>query len=129
VKSKIVVAVPQKLAVIQLTETLSFLPAGKPDPDPMTSLTSDRMKAVLEEAAEQFDWVIVDTPPIGLVPDASLIAGMVDTTLFVVRAGKTPFSYVGKGIEMLGKDRIFGVLLNGVAEADTQGYETYYAAQ
>ena len=119
--------VQQKLAVIRLTDTLSFLPAGQPDPDPMNTLTSERLKGVLEEAAERFDWVIVDTPPIGLVPDASLLTGLVDAALFVVRAGKTPFPLVAKAIDALGKDKIFGVVLNGLDEVDSPQYPAYYA--
>ena len=42
---------------------LSLLPAGRPDPDPMSGLTSDRMRRVIEEAAAKFDWVMLDTPP------------------------------------------------------------------
>ena len=40
----------------------------------MAGLTSGRMRRLIEEAREAFDWVIIDTPPIGLLPDASLLA-------------------------------------------------------
>ena len=42
----------------------------------MASLTSDRMKSLVAEAASRYDWVIIDTPPIGLLPDAQLLAGL-----------------------------------------------------
>ena len=41
-------------------------------------LTSDRMGKVLGGGAEKFDWVIIDTPPVGLLPDAHLLASLVD---------------------------------------------------
>jgi Mrp family chromosome partitioning ATPase len=55
--------------------------------------------------------------------DASLLAEMVDGTLFVVRAGTTQFPVVRKALKALGKDRILGVVLNGVAEAENSDYD------
>jgi protein-tyrosine kinase len=101
-----------KLAVLRISDTLTLLPAGRPDPDPMGSLTSQRMGEILREAATRFDWVIVDTAPIGLLADANLLSTMVDGALLVVRAGQTPFAAVSKAIENLGRDRILGVVLN-----------------
>jgi len=119
----------QKLTVIQLTSTLSLLPGGRPDPDPMDALTSDRMRDILAEASERFDWVIIDTPPVGLVPDASLLATMADTILFVVRASQSRLGLVSKSIDSIGRDRIFGVVLNGAAESERTEYPTYYMSQ
>jgi capsular exopolysaccharide synthesis family protein len=116
----------ERLAIIKLTETLSFLPAGRPDPDPMDGLTSDRMRRILDEASKRFDWVVLDAPPIGLVPDAGLLAAMVDAVLFVVRAEVTPNGQLQKAIEAVGRERIFGVVLNGAREADSSDYGTYY---
>jgi capsular exopolysaccharide synthesis family protein len=108
----------EKLAIIKLTETLSFLPAGRPDPDPMDGLTSDRMRRIIDEASARFEWVILDVPPIGLVPDAGLLAAMADAVLFVVRAEITPLGQLQKAIDAVGRDRIFGVVLNGAREVD-----------
>jgi protein-tyrosine kinase len=116
----------ERLAVVKLTETLSFLPAGRPDPDPMDGLTSDRMRRIMEEASARYDWVILDVPPIGLVPDAGLLAGMVDAVLFVIRAESTPHAQIQKAIEAVGRDRIFGVVLNGARESNSSDYGTYY---
>ena len=116
----------QKLSVLRLTETLTLLPAGRPDPDPMSGLTSPRMQQIVREAAARFDWVILDAPPMGPVPDASLLAGMADSTLLVVRAGRTPCAAVQNAIEGVGRDRILGVVLNGVHHEETPYYDGYY---
>jgi capsular exopolysaccharide synthesis family protein len=116
----------RKLKVVPLTPTLTLLPGGAPDPDPMGSLTSARMRRILEEAAAQFDWVIIDAPPIGPVTDANLLAEMVDTTLLVVRAAQTQFSFVKKAIETLGRERLLGVVLNGVDQAGVENYGSHY---
>ena len=70
--------------------------------------------------------MILDVPPIGLVPDAGLLAGMADAVLLVVRAEVTPHAQIQKAIEAVGRDRIFGVVLNGAREANSSDYGTYY---
>jgi capsular exopolysaccharide synthesis family protein len=116
----------QKLSVFPLTENLVLLPAGRAEPDPMSGLTSPRMRRILDEATENFDWVIMDAPPIGLVTDASLLAQQVDAMVLVVRAGKTPYQAAHKALDVLGRERILGIVLNGVDKAAvTGGYGGY----
>jgi capsular exopolysaccharide synthesis family protein len=117
----------QKLSVFQLTDTLTLLPAGRPDPDPMSGLTSPRMRRIVDEAASRFDWVILDAPPVGPVADANLLAAIADAVLLVVRAGVTRFEDVQKATEALGRERIFGVVLNGVEEITDAEYNRHYA--
>jgi capsular exopolysaccharide synthesis family protein len=102
----------QKLSLIQVSSRLSVLTAGQPDTDPMSRLASERMKRVLNEAASQFDWVIIDTPPVGTVPDANLLAAMADVVLLVVQAGRTPARLVQRTADALGRERVMGVILN-----------------
>jgi len=116
----------RKLPIVKISPKLSVLTAGRPDPDPMSGLTSGRMRRVIEEAAARFDWVIIDTPPIGLLPDANLLASMVDGALLVVQAGQTPYTLVQRAVEALGRERILGVVLNQVEEAHTFGGYKYY---
>jgi receptor protein-tyrosine kinase len=115
----------RKLGILQIAPNLTLLPAGRPDPDPMSGLTSARMRQILEEAASQFDWVILDAPPMNPMADASLLAQMVEGAVFVVRAGKTQYPAVQKSIEALGRDRILGVVLNGVEEMPIEQYQYY----
>jgi len=117
-----------RLPVQHVMPRLWILPAGRPDPDPMSSLVSDTMKQLLVDAAEQFDWIIVDTPPVALLPDANLLAGMIDTALLVVSANTTPFPLVKRATEAIGAARILGVVFNRAqksALADGYGYYGY----
>jgi protein-tyrosine kinase len=117
----------QKLKAVPVSDTLTLLPAGRPDPDPMSSLTSKRMDRILEEAAAGFDWVIIDAPPCGPIADAGLIAGMVDVVLLVIRAEQTKCAAVQKAIETVGRERILGVVLNAAAaDGEDAGYGGYY---
>jgi capsular exopolysaccharide synthesis family protein len=116
----------QKLSVVKITEMLTLLPAGRPDPDPMSSLTSDRMRRIIDEASSRFDWVILDAPPVGPVADANLLAAMTDAVLLVVRANQTQYAAVQKAVELLGRDKIFGVVLNAIDEVDQSQYGGHY---
>ena len=115
----------QEAQVFQVSETLTLLPAGRPDDDPIGGLTSSRMRQILEDARTRFDWVILDSPPIGAVDDATLLGSMVDAVLFVVRARKTRAAMVRQAIESVGRDKIFGIVLNGTEEADSPSYGYY----
>ena len=119
--------VPQKLSIIQLSPTLAVLPAGHPNQDPMHGLTSLRMSQILDEATEMFDWVIIDSPPVGILPDAKLLARMVDNVVFVVAASKTPYGAIQRAVDALGRDRVLGVVLNRVdPKTATPGASQYY---
>ncbi|MGE3507412.1 MAG: CpsD/CapB family tyrosine-protein kinase [Vicinamibacterales bacterium] len=116
----------QKLPVLRVTERLTLLPAGHPEADPMSSLTSPRMQRVLSEAAQAFDWVVLDAPPLCLVPDARLVAMLADAVLLVVRAGQTHHESVQRAVDIIGRERIFGVVLNGAEEASLPKYDRQY---
>jgi protein-tyrosine kinase len=118
--------VDRKVPIIRFTEHLSLLTAGRPEPDPMSVLTSDRMRRVLEDAARTFDWVIIATPPVGLLTAAKLLASLVDTVLLVVRTGKTPLHASKMAAEGVGRDRILGVVLNCADEALRGHVSRYY---
>ncbi len=70
------------------------------------------MRRLVDEARETFDWVLIDTPPIGLLSDASLLSQIADGALLVVKAGSTPYDLVQRAVATLGKDRVLGVVLN-----------------
>jgi capsular exopolysaccharide synthesis family protein len=120
-----------RLPVVQVHQNLWLLPAGRPDPNPTSLVTSVAMKQLIEEASAQFDWVILDTPPVGLMPDANLLAAMVDTAFVVVNAGETPYPLVKKAVEAIGLERVLGVVLNradrsAAAGAYSYGYYDYH---
>lgn len=114
----------QKLALVPITSRLTVLPAGRPIANSIEALTSPRMRQILEEAVQRFDWVIVDAPPVGAATDARLLAQMVGGTLFVIHAGQSQCPDVQRSVEALGREQIIGVVLNGVEEAGVQPY--YY---
>jgi capsular exopolysaccharide synthesis family protein len=120
---------PGGRAVLQtLSPTLSVMTSGQPDPDPVALLVSDAANRFLADMREQFDWVVVDTPPVLLFPDAGLFAGMLDTCVMIVGAASTPSTVAATAVTALGPSRIIGVVLNRAASseiADGYGYGQY----
>ena len=74
-------------AIIRKTdiENLFIAPAGAIPPNPAELIESERMKVFVERAKRDFDFIVFDTPPVGIVTDTLLIAPYVDVNLFVVR--------------------------------------------
>lgn len=117
-----------KLPLFQLSERLTLAPAGRPDPNPMGALTSPRMRDMLTEASSRFDWVILDAPPLGPIADSSLLAPLCDIALLVVRARQTHYASVQKAVDVIGRERVFGVVLNDAELPANAPYRGYYAA-
>jgi protein-tyrosine kinase len=117
------------LPIVEVAPRLSVLPAGGSSDEPLSVLISDRMRQLLHDAPDTFDWVIVDTPPIGLVSDAQILAGIVQAAVLVIRAGSTPHELISAAVTTLGRERILGVVLNGVAERDMTVGREYYGYQ
>jgi len=115
-----------KMLVRQVSTRLAVLPAGRPSSDPMAGLTSERMKRLLDEARNAFDWVILDTPPVMLLPDAHLMSSMVDGAVLVVRAASTPHELVRRAIDAIGRSRILGVVLNRAEPSGQHDHYQYY---
>jgi Mrp family chromosome partitioning ATPase len=103
-----------------------LLPAGRPEPSPLGGLSSDRMKRIVEEAASVFDWVIVDSPPVGVLADGRLVSETVDAAILVVRAGVTRFPDLEAAADTVGRDRILGIVLNGVDPVEIRGTDYYH---
>jgi capsular exopolysaccharide synthesis family protein len=111
-----------RATLVHVSPRLSVLPAGRPNSDPMGALSSQRMARLLEKAAANFDWVVVDTPPVVQLADANLLAAMVDVAVLVIEAGRTSYDLSDRAITALGRERILGIVLNGVVEADESDY-------
>jgi capsular exopolysaccharide synthesis family protein len=104
------------ISPVAVSPYLSVLPAGNPDPNPLASLTSDRMQSLIGQAASSYDWVLVDAPPVSLLPDAHHLARLVDGVLLVIAAHATPYAVIDRTLTELDPDRILGVVLNRAAD-------------
>ncbi|WP_234736953.1 GumC family protein [Tellurirhabdus bombi] len=101
-----------------------IITSGPLPPNPSELLSGPRLEQLFKELREEFAYVIVDSPPIGLVTDSQLLASHADATLYVVRHNVTPKNSL-KMIDALYKEQRFqklNVILNGVEEGDSYYY-------
>jgi capsular exopolysaccharide synthesis family protein len=70
-------------------ENLKWIPCGNLPPNPSELILSERLRQLFEQLRNLYDYVLIDTPPVGLVSDALLLNKLVDTSVYVVRQGVT----------------------------------------
>jgi general secretion pathway protein A len=119
---------PLGLAAVQASPRLTVFVSSGPVADPTAALTSSALGKVLEDARARFDWVIIDTPPIGLMSDAKLLADMTDGAIVVVQAERSPYPGALRAIETIGRERVLGVVLNRLRDVARRYhyYSGYY---
>lgn len=117
--------------VIKRTEVpdLDVLPCGPLPPNPAELLHSEKFTDVLDELAKRYDRVVLDSPPVGAVTDASILSQLVDGTVLIVQAHETPKEAARRAVQRL-RDvgaHIVGVVLNDYdAQVGDYGYQHYY---
>lgn len=102
--------------------------AGDIPPNPSELLGSLRMQHLLDELKGEYDFIILDTPPVNMVTDAVVLSPQSDGVIFVVRANQSERGAVIHAVEQLeySKTKILGFILNGVnMEQTSYGYSKY----
>jgi receptor protein-tyrosine kinase/non-specific protein-tyrosine kinase len=112
------VAAGARPSAVMVSAKLSVLPAGRPSSNATAILKSDAMAALLQQMRAEYDWIIIDTPPAAEHPDAGLLGPLADGVLLVVAAGRTTAATVRRVVAGIGRKRIVGMVLNGVAAGD-----------
>lgn len=105
---------------------LSVLPCGPIPPNPAELISSDRMKELLRNLSQQYDHILIDSPPLISVTDPVILSTMVDGSILVVQAGKSTRELVRRARqELTGVGaKVFGVVLNNV-DFRREGYDDY----
>ena len=116
----------QPLADIYHLETAGIwiLPAGNPKGNPLESLQSQRLPALVEQLAAYFDWIIIDSPPVLPLADTSVWVRLSDGVLLVARQGTTEKKQLQEGLDAIESQKLLGALLNGTIASAYSGY--YY---
>ena len=104
---------------------LSVLTAGRRPANPYEVLKSPRLGELLAHARQQYDYVVLDTPPIVPVPDARVIANWVDGFLLIVAAHRTPRELVEKALDVVPSAKLLGQVFN-FDDRPLGGYHGYY---
>ncbi|RMG21556.1 MAG: polysaccharide biosynthesis tyrosine autokinase, partial [Bacteroidetes bacterium] len=105
-------------------ENLHIIPAGNPSNNPTDLISNSRMKELVEACMDEYDHIIFDTPPIGLVSDYLILMHLTDYNIYVVRHNVTEVADLKLINELFetGKIQNIGLLLNGVASLSDYGY-------
>jgi capsular exopolysaccharide synthesis family protein len=104
---------------------LTILPAGHLTSSAYEIFKSPRFGALLEDARREYDYIILDTPPLVPIPDCRLIEQWVDGFFVVVAAHKTPRRLVQEALSVVSDEKILGLVFNG-DDPPVFGYEQYY---
>ena len=106
---------------------LTFLPAGASPPNPAESLGSNKMAQLIDRWREEYDFVVIDSPPLLAVTDPAVLSTNVDGVVVVVRFAVSTQQTITRAIRILAnvKAECFGILVNGVDVRSTD-YK-YYA--
>jgi Mrp family chromosome partitioning ATPase len=89
-------------------------------------LESPRVGRLLEEARNAYDRIILDTPPLLLVPDCRLMSQWVDAFVIVVAAGRTPRRLLAETLAAVEPSKLAGIVLNGDERPLGGYYKGYY---
>ncbi len=110
----------------KIMDNLTVLPSGPIPPNPTELLQTRKMKNLIEEFKNRFELVIIDSPPIMAVADASVLSILADGTIMVVGYGNSSRDLVAKakGQLQMVKANILGVVLNKIP-MNGQGYYQY----
>lgn len=109
---------------------LYVLPAGPPPPHPAELLDSSVMRALLDKWRQEFDHVIIDTPPVLSVTDGVLLSAQMDTVLLVVRSAQTSKDAMRRSRDVLAQvnARVMGVVVNAIDMQSPDAYYYYYGS-
>lgn len=114
-------------AIINTPEkNMKVMLAGDIPPNPSELLGTPRMHELLDVLKKQFDYIILDTPPVNVVTDAMVLCPQTDGALFVVRSGLAERGNVMRAVELLERanTKLLGFILNGV-ESKGSSYGKY----
>ncbi|WP_411169799.1 CpsD/CapB family tyrosine-protein kinase [Clostridium sp. MB05] len=114
-------------AMHRYNKNLVILTSGKIPPNPSEMLSSKSMTNLIENLKENFDYIILDTPPVQAVTDSQILSTKADGTILVVRAEKTKKDSVQNAVSLLKKvnAHVIGTVLNGVDNSRNKYYYYY----
>jgi receptor protein-tyrosine kinase len=119
--------IPLSKAIRKLASPdLYVMTAGQNVPNPLELLNLRECRALIDELHQNFDWVIIDSPPLLFAADGNLLATMCDGTILVVRIGSTTVDTVSRALQSLCENNVLGIVVNGARRGELYSKYTYY---
>jgi capsular exopolysaccharide synthesis family protein len=112
-------------------ESLGFwiLPAGSAPENPLELMQSGKMANLMLQLEAWFDWIVIDSPPVLPLADASIWSRMADGILLVTRRGITEKKQLQRGLEAIERSKLLGALVNSSSNAAHSDYYQRYTAE
>ena len=101
---------------------------GPSAPNPSGLLSENIFKVFLKEIREYYNYILIDTPPIGTVIDAAVIGRCCDGAVFLIEPGNVRYRDAQKAFKQLERSgcRILGAVMNKIDTSDDKYYSSYY---
>jgi polysaccharide biosynthesis transport protein len=116
-----------KVSIFHTDINLMVIPSGTKSLNPTDLLGSERMKGLVSRLRETFDYVVLDTPPVGPVADPIIVANLADKTIFVIHWASTPRELVETSIQRMSTHKpVAGVVFNSVNQSRARKYGGEY---
>ena len=116
---------PNEIVIKTKFKNLYIIPSGPIPPNPSELISSSKMNELFEVLKPDFDYILIDTPPLGVVTDATLLISVTDACFFVVRHEKTHTSVIPFISDLKNKKvyKSLNLIFNGVNYKNSTGYE------
>jgi protein-tyrosine kinase len=107
---------------------LHVIPSGRQVSAPWEMIAGEKFRILLKELRDQYNIILLDTPPMAPVSDTLVLRELVDGVVLVHRLGHTPHTLFRQALEDIGEKKLLGVLLNGVEPQSERYYQKYYGS-
>lgn len=110
-----------------VNENLFFIPCGTHSPKPYELLESEAMRNLLNQLKNEYDYIVIDTPPVLILSDALALSTAVDGVALVCRHQSTYVSNIDRALKTLkfSKANVLGVIINDFKTQQTSSYGSY----
>jgi capsular exopolysaccharide synthesis family protein len=107
---------------------LWVLPAGAAPQNPLELMQSGKLAPLMTQLETWFDWIVIDSPPVLPLADASMWSRLADGILLVTRKGTTEKRQLQRGLEAIEKSKLLGALVNSSSNAAHTDYYQRYSS-
>src|SRR5580700_1202786 len=118
----------RRLPLLRKAENLPLwiVPAGKPVEMPSNILQSSEFADAIAAIEPDFDWIVIDSPPLVPFGDAGILASLSDAVVMVTRKGVTPKKALRDALKSIDNSKIIATILNGADVPSRKYYREYY---
>lgn len=117
-----------KSCLEKINDNLDILFTGRIPQNPTEILSSKKMKNIIEQLKEEYDYIFIDTPPAGIVSDCSILSRYSDGVIYIMASKDAEIDYIKESINGLKGAKIIGCILNKLDTKEVSYYShSYYA--